>query len=244
MSRPPFLVTARNGRSHFFVGPFLPRAMAIAAQEAYAKVIIRLAGGMNNGDAIFPFFDNALVNVSGSILMSGGTRCFDEKGAIQASVVEVAAKIGSRYNNISMGSFPRTARFGFVDDGRFMVGDGENVTVNMGTDFVCAIQPGPEDNQVLGWDGDLEAYLSFMDGLRRENGFLAGVIVWNGGRVTIQEAIKARDRGFHVYVVSGSGRAAESEVAPANFSGSNIFHVPMNNPRTLADLLSEHHFTL
>ncbi len=240
----PYLVTAHNGRSNFFVGGFIPRTMAIAAGNAELKSAFRIAGGMNNGPEIFPFFRTALRGMNGSVLMSGGTRCFDDEGKIQASVAEVVADMGLMLPNlITMGSFPRTARFGFVGDGRFTVGDGSDVTVNFGTDYIVAIQSGPEDVQALGWDGDVDAYIAFMKNLRTEMGFQTGVIVWNGGGVTITETKKAYEDGNTIFVITDTGRAADHQLSEANFSGNGIYHISKDNPEKLHSKLRELHFS-
>jgi len=241
MTQSPFQVTAHGGRSHFFVGGFIPRAMAIAAQNAGKKVVIRIAGGMSNdASIIFPYFRSALVNADGAVIMSGGTRCFDGEGNIQASVAEVVADLAAFLKNmIGMGSFPRTARFGFTGDGHFMVGKDNDVTVNVCTDYVVSIQNSPEDiaESDQDWGGDVNAYIEFMTSLRDNSGFKTAVIVYNGGGVTVAEAKKAYAAGIPVIVVTGSGRAADNQLAPTNFSGENIYHVDIKDPLALKALL-------
>ncbi len=234
----PYLVTAPGGRTHFFVGSFVPRTMAIAATGATRKTVIRLAGGMNNGPEIFDFFRTALADIDGAVLMSGGTRAFNDDGATLNSVCEVVADLSLVHPNlITMGSFPRTGRFGLVGDGRFMVGDGVGATINVGTQYVVAIQDGPEDHDKLGWDGDLSAYFSFMEDLQHEAGFLPTVIIWNGGGVTVKEAEEAHKRGFPVIIITGTGRAADNQLSAVNFSGENIYHIDKTDPESLRALL-------
>ncbi len=238
----PYLVTAHNGRAHFFVGNFIPRTMAIAAQNATLKTIIRIAGGMNNiAEEIFPFFRNAMGSIDGSVLMSGGTRCFADDRSIQASVAEVVADLGLCLPHlITMGSFPRTARFGFIDDGHFVVSDGDDTIVNPGTDYTVSIQTGPEDDQKLGWDGDVDAYLEFMASLRDESGFQTGMIVWNGGGVTVNEVQKAHSQGIPIFVITETGRAADNQLSAANFHGDYIHHISKTRPDVLRALLKKY----
>jgi len=77
-----------------------------------------------------------------------------------------------------------------------------------------------------------------MKDLKRDGGFhAAGLIVWNGGNVTKSEVKLALERGFTVFLVKGTGRAAD-ELANDPISRNPLVSVvPITDPMVLNTLL-------
>lgn len=226
-----------------FVGDRIPSSMATALGNATLYSMIRIMGGMNNPPEIFSFFERALAGLDGGFLWSGATRCLDENGKIQPSVAEIVAHMGARLPNlITAGSCPRTERFKIRGEGTLMLG--VDTFVNPATTFVSVIQKGPEDGDALGWDGDVEAYLSWMAHAREEMGFSLGGIVWNGGGVTVAEATLAHTSyNIPIFVIAGSGRQADDKLSAKSFSGPHIHHVSKDEPERLRDLLKTYNLS-
>ena len=235
----PYAVTTLSGRSNLYVGSTIPHTMYTAAQHSIAPVIIRIAGSMHNdANTIFPFFRTALAGFCG-VLMSGGTRVI-ENGQIAASVCEVVADIGLINKNIiTMGSFPRFGILHLCQDGHLALDDEEISFPNPGTEYVSCIQLGSEPEDDLHTDGDLPAYFFFLNSLRESLRFRTALIVWAGGRTTTKEAVGAHEENIDVYIVSGSGKAADQQLSRDNFSGQNIFHVSHKEPFVLQQLLHQ-----
>lgn len=230
--------TVDVGTVNWFVGGRIPRAMSIVLGNATLKSFGRIMGGMDNEPTeLYPFFETALAGIDGGALWSGGTRCLRENGTIQDSVAEVVAREGKIHHNlITMGSCPRVNRFVFEGDGHLMLG--KNTFVNPGTKYVATIQNGPEDEDTLGWDGDVRAYLEFMANVRDIMGFGLYGIVWNGGGVTVTETLMAyHEFDIPIFVVVGSGRQADDKLSVANFSGEHIHHIDKTDPQALRQLL-------
>ena len=60
----------------------------------------------------------------------------------------------------------------------------------------------------MDWDGDLPAYFGYMEEWA-ENGFKPGLVAFNGGGVTWKEIEGSVNRGWHTFLVEGSGRKTD-----------------------------------
>ena len=226
------------GTVNWFVGGRIPSHMSIALGNATLRSFGRIMGGMDNDPTeLYPFFETALAGIDGGALWSGGTRCLRSDGTIQDSVAEVVAREGKIHLNlITMGSCPRVNRFIFEGESHLMLGN--NTFINPSTQYVATIQNGAEDEDALGWDGDVRAYLEFMANVRAIMGFGLYGIVWNGGGVTVTETLMAYNEfDIPIFIVVGSGRQADDKLSAANFSGEHVHHISKHDPASLRQIL-------
>lgn len=218
-------VTAPGHESRLFVmndDEKFPRSFVLEATRAQVKAAIRIAGGcsgMSQADkrGMFSFFETALRGVK-CLLWSGGTRTYDDHGSIDPIVTEIPAFIAERNpGSVALGTLPRVDRLAFVGEyGELLAQREHSIGFNTGNSANLIVQANAEDS--LDWDGDVLPYLDLMVDLKKSAGFHAsGLIVWNGGKVTKSEVELALKRGLTVFLVQGSGRAADelanSEIA-------------------------------
>lgn len=221
---------------NFFVGDRIPNAWVLALKEALYPGIIRLAGGMGKNGKIQEYFDVAFAGLNGFFLWSGATRFTEENGELADSVAEVVARQGQLHPGlVTGGSAPRTGRFEIRGESTLYLGD--HTFVNPKTRWVTVIQRGPEDGVydpndssseqegALKWNGDLQAYFKWMDNARKFMNFNLGIVEYNAGGVSLEEAQLALDYNIPLFVVEGSGRHCNDTLLKAPFLGPNVYHV-------------------
>ena len=237
----PYAVHPSLPRTYLYVGDHIPLEATVLALTATNRSIFRFAGGMNlDPNVLFPFFLEAFRKAGGSVFMSGGTRAFQKDlETAKYSVCEVVPLLVEAYGGVGMGSFPRTGTFGFWGPGRFLASDYKDTAVNPGTQMVIAVQKAMGDDGKVGWNGDLIAYIEFLCALRDEHGFKPMVTVYEGGDVTVEEAVLSHENKLPVVVVTGTGRAADDRLSPNKFKGEGIYHVDVKQPLALNALLKE-----
>ena len=201
-------------------GEAMAAVFAAMASNAQSPAAFRLAGGCSGmTDAerarVLPYFVEALQGFSG-LAISGATASGDGKPMV-TNVPSALVAAGNPC--IAMGTVPRTADMSLPESGSVCV-SGYGDTIDLGQHGVAVIQRNA--SEVLDWDGDLTAYLDFLEGLQDDADWTVGVVVFNGGGVTKKEITQALDRGLPLIVVRGSGRAAD-EFATQWFGGEGSF---------------------
>lgn len=245
-----YSVSAPNQESRLYVmnlGDKLPTEYVLEMTRAKHSAVIRVAGGcsgMGDGDKtnMLNYFDLALKGVA-CALWSGGTRVFKGDN-IDQIVTEVPGFIAQRNPGcIALGSLPRVDTLAFTGEYGQLTPDrsSENeVGFNTANSANLVVQH-PDRN--LDWDGDVVAYLEAMKYLKMYSGFASGVIVWNGGGVTKKEAKLAADYGLEVFLISGTGRAADELSQDCRFTNKAVVTtVDVSNPVALNTILKKKGF--
>lgn len=238
----PHVVTSPTKEVKFIVinrDENFPGAMTLMALQAPYKSIIRFAGGCKgmkpeDKPQMLEFFRVACAGFRG-VAMSGATSSLNSLNEVDPMITDIPDYL-ARTNPeiISLGTAPRTACMAFKENMQLHLDDW-GTRPNGGMRCIVLIQDGGENK--LEWNGDLPAYFSFMNSLQKYSGFHPALVVWNGGPVTIEEALLAKDKGWPVFVVTGTGRAADNELGPDHFTGTNVYHVDKAHPELLNNLL-------
>lgn len=207
-----------NPRGTFFsvvaLGEALPPVFVNAASNASGARAFRLAGGCSGmsdeqREAVVPYFVEALKGYDG-VSISGGTSSGDGKLMV-TNVPSALVKAGNPC--VALGTIPRTADMAIPKDGSVSVSEYDD-RVDTDQHAVAVLQKNA--SEVLDWDGDLEAYLDYLENLRRDAGYAVAVIAFNGGGVTKKEIEGALRRSIPVIVVVESGRAADEFASQYN----------------------------
>lgn len=235
----PLNVTAPNGKTNLLVMDAtagLPAAFALLATTAEKKVAIRLAGGCKGMDAndkaaMLEFFEEALYGYRG-LCWSGGTRQLNDDGELDPMVTDVPGIIAAANPGcVALGSIPRTDLLTLQGESSLVL-DQYGTRPNPSMSGILVVQNGADGQ--LDWDGDVDVYFRLMEQWRTYAGFTAlGVITWNGGAITRDEAIKAAKLGWPTIVISGTGRAsdeladqiARNDVTALGLEDLSAFHV-------------------
>lgn len=218
-------------------GDLLPASFALTATQAAHRVAVRIAGGckgMSLEDKIhmFEYFETAFRGFRGMV-MSGATRQLTSEGLLDPMVTDIPGFIVAQNpGSIALGTAPRTAAFNLTGP-MILTVDKYGTVPNPTQSAALYVQNGPDGT--LDWNGDVAVYIRLMEHLREYAGFTAlGLIVWNGGAVTKEEALTVASKGWPVFIVQGSGRIADELAADASYTSQpNVHIVSKNNPDTL-----------
>lgn len=217
----PFRVPSQVGATRFIVTSSASKVgLAVGAfmSTAPAQRGMRLAGGcanMSRGDKLgmIEYFLAAFENFTGFV-SSGGTRQVDDENRLDVMVTDVPAALLAQYGReriLTMSTTPRTGDMVLVENSRLVLDAQSGILPQPGVHMVIVIQS-EFQHETLGWDGDVDDYLRLFHEFVK-NGWKFGMTVWNGGGLTKKEAILAVNLGWPVFVVRGSGRAADELAA-------------------------------
>jgi hypothetical protein len=201
---------------------------SLVSHEGCAPEIIRIAGGCEGlsteiQDGMLGYFLDAfkVVDETGATTrefrgtaFSGGTANADDEGGIKSDMItNVPAHLAQAYPCIAMSTTPRTGVMHM--DGRHggVIVDAYGGRLDYRQHAAAVVQQDPAN--VLDWDGDLELYLTLLEGWKLV-GKRVGIIVMNGGKVTRDEIYKALKRGIPVFVIEGSLREADAFIKAFN----------------------------
>lgn len=219
---------ARKRGSWFFVvseGQQVPLAFSnLVTTDGVARRVVRLAGGCKGLSAdvqagLVDYFlsafriedkDGKVTSEFNGTVFSGGTANFDEAGKLKSVMItNIPGFLAEAYPCLAISTTPRTADMSLdAANGQVIVDDwGGKMDHRQHANLVYQKNPG----DVLGWDGDLDLYLTLMQGWQAA-GFKVAVIAVNGGDVTRDEIYGALKRGIPVIVVEGSLREADAFV--------------------------------
>jgi hypothetical protein len=229
----PFRVPSHIGRTTLFVPSSLAAVQAVVGatmHQSVTKLGLRIAGGCSNmtrefKDSTPGFFLRELAGFRG-LVSSGATRDVDDDGKLDIMVTDVPAYLAAQRPNdiLTISTAPVVGDLGLVDKSRLVIGDakyGNDHPVNPGVHMVILFQAETCD-QFLDWNGDLD-YVDMFNLYVRRGGWQFATIVWNGGGVTREEAVKAALRGWPVFLVEGTGRAADQMLSELN-AGTLVDH--------------------
>lgn len=215
------LITMNNGDA-------VPAAVDALIGSSPTHYGLRISGGCSGMSAadrehMLAWFTSNLADFSG-LVSSGATREVTD-GHLDPMVTEVPALLAARNPDtvVTISTVPRVGRQELVDQSRLRLLREDQwgtsvVTLNPGVHMIIMVQHALGDN--LDWDGDVATYIDHFNVWRRR-GWQFCNIVWNGGGVTKTELKRSLQSGWPVFVVEGSGRAAD-EYADAVRSGTAI----------------------
>ncbi len=213
----PYLVPAHIGESLLVVtddwrkvanvvGPFMHRSQA--------KCGMRLAGGckgMTLPDKLdmIAYFVTAFNDFVGFV-SSGATRMVDENGHLDPMITDVPAALAAIYGEriLTLSTAPRTGDMALVDDSRLVLDIDNGILPQPGVHMSVIFQS-PNADEAMEWDGDVDPYFNIFRQYVNRGGWKFGMTVWNGGAVTIDEAVKAVNDGWPVFLVQDTGRAPD-----------------------------------
>ncbi|HEX6258257.1 MAG TPA: hypothetical protein VFZ48_02140 [Candidatus Saccharimonadales bacterium] len=240
-----FLTTSDMSHAGVTVGAFM--------HNSPARRGVRLSGGcsgMSRGDKqeMMDYFVEAFANFTGFV-SSGGTRQVGDDGGIDPMITDVPAALANKWPDriLTLSTAPRTGQMALVDNSRLVL-DAENGTLPQpGVHMVILVQPVLSHDKA-GWDFDVDHYLKLFNEYVRTGGWRFGEPVWNGGGITVEEAVKAANLGWPVFPIEGSGRAAD-QLAAAALAGEpinglkpgaerNLHVVRRDDPSTLAQAMA------
>lgn len=215
----------RKRGSWFFVvseGQQVPLAFSnLVTTDGIARRVIRLAGGckglspeLQSGMKDYFLAAFRLENASGETthefngtVFSGGTANFDEAGNLKSVMItNIPGYLAEAYPCMAISTTPRTADMSLDPANGAVIVDEWGGKMDHRQHANLVMQKNPAD--VLGWDGDLELYLTLMEGWQAA-GFKVAVIAINGGDVTRDEIYGALKRGIPVIAVEGSLRETD-----------------------------------
>lgn len=228
------IVTDNAAKAQVAVGAFMHRAPA--------RIGIRIAGGcsgMSEADRVnmLDYFRAGLNRFTG-FMSSGATR--DTNGRqISPMVTDVPAVLARNLRGriLTVSTVPRTGNMALTGDSRLVLDTQNGVNPQPGVHMIVVFQPAFAHEQ-LGWDGDVEGYFTLFNAYA-QSGWPFGLIVWNGGGVTKQEALRAAELGWRVFLVEGSGRQADELAAAVRNQKlrGKFTIVRRNDPATLESAL-------
>lgn len=138
---------------------------------------------------------------------SGGTANLDDEGVIKDGMVtNMPAVLANAYPCIAMSTTPRTDIMALDGQTGGLIVDAYGGRIDFRQHAAMVVQQDPAE--VLDWDGDLDVYLTLMEGWKIA-GFKTAIIAMNGGGVTRDEIYKAIKRGIPVIAVEGSLRETD-----------------------------------
>jgi hypothetical protein len=196
---------------------------SLVTRDGSAPEVIRLAGGCKGlskefVDGMIPYFLDAFAvkDADGKVTrefrgtaFSGGTANADKDGGLKSDMItNVPAALAAAYHCIAMSTTPRTGTMA-VDKGGLIV-DLYGGRLDYRQHAAVIFQQDPAE--VLEWNGDLELYLTLMEGWQMV-GLKTGIIAMNGGDVTREEIYGALKRRIPVIAIEGSGRECDAFIA-------------------------------
>lgn len=218
----------RKRGSWFFVvseGQQVPLAFTnLVTTDGVARCVIRLAGGCKGLSAeiqngLKPYFldsfrlddeSGATTHEFNGTVFSGGTANFDEAGNLaQLMITNIPGYLAEAYPCIAISTTPRTADMSLDAANGQVIVDGYGGKMDHRQHGNLVFQKDP--SAALDWDGDLDLYLTLMEGWQSV-GFKVAVIALNGGDVTRDEIYGALKRGIPVIAVEGSLRETDAFV--------------------------------
>ncbi|MDP3508604.1 MAG: hypothetical protein Q8T09_11480 [Candidatus Melainabacteria bacterium] len=194
----------------------------LVALPGFAREVVRIAGGCKGLSAEFQanlltYFVEAfkVVDEQGNTMrpftgtaFSGGTANVDEDGRIKDDMVtNVPSALAAVYPCLAMSSTPRTADMALSHESGGLIIDAYGGRIDYRQQAALVVQQNASD--VLDWDGDLEVYLTLLEGWQMV-GFKTAIIAMNGGKVTRDEIYGALKKCIPVIVVRDSGREADA----------------------------------
>lgn len=237
----------RTGRCDFdVITPEMnvPAAFTVKAMAARQRAAVRFAGGckgMSPADKLdmAKFIMEAFRGYQG-VATSGATSARKDGKAISRNdvaevdlmVTDLAVLVDS---DVALGTAPRTGQMYFAGFGLLNL-DQYGTNPNLRMDHILIVEDSNADT-TFDWDGDLDHYFRWMTMLHREAGFRLGLVVWNGGAVTLKEALEAARLGWQVIVITGTGRAADELATSAEYTAfralDNVSYVGKSDPIAL-----------
>ncbi len=121
-------------------------------------------------------------------------------------VTNMPAVLANAYPCIAMSTTPRTDIMALDGQTGGLIVDAYGGRIDFRQHAAMVVQQDPAE--VLDWDGDLDVYLTLMEGWKIA-GFKTAIIAMNGGGVTRDEIYKAIKRGIPVIAVEGSLRETD-----------------------------------
>ncbi len=224
---PKLVIEADKGNCQLHViskGQVLPiEFTSLVSHPGVAPEIVRIAGGCKGLSAdiqanMINYFLEAFRIPGGrefrGTAFSGGTANATEDGGIKSDMVtNVPAHLAQAYPCIALSTTPRTGVMHMDRRSGGVIVDAYGGRLDYRQHAAAVVQADPAN--VLDWDGDLELYLTLMEGYK-QIGKNVAIIVLNGGKVTRDEIYKALSRGIPVIVVEGSLREADAFVKAFN----------------------------
>lgn len=233
--QPQAIVDERGCQTHVMnvtdvVPPAFANLVSITAKGAdgedveFDQVVIRIAGGCKHispevVDAMPGYFLNAFrtvdddgktVSTFRGTAFSGGTANMDEDGQFGLGMVtNMPAVLAANYPCIAMSTTPRTAIMALDHGSGGLIVDDWGGRIDPRQHGALIVQEDPAE--VLDWNGDLETYLTLLEGWQQA-GYKVAIIAMNGGGVTRDEIYGALKRGIHVIAVEGSLRETDAFV--------------------------------
>ena len=201
---------------------------SLPTTDGVSRRVVRLAGGCKGISpelqaGLKDYFVDAfrLVDESGTTthefdgtVFSGGTANFDDKGELKSLMItNVPGYLAEVYPCIAISTTPRTADMSLDPGNGSVIVDNYGGKMDHRQHGNLIVQKNP--GEVLNWDGDLEVYLTLMEGWQSA-GFQVAIVAMNGGDVTRDEIYQALKRGIPVIVVEGSLREADAFVKAFN----------------------------
>lgn len=192
----------------------LPTAVSAFTHRSPVNIGLRLAGGcanMSGSDKqnMLGYFGAGLYDFTG-LVSSGGTREINSQGHLDPMVTDVPALLAAQSPDgiVAISSIPRTGDLGLVDNSRLVLNEDCTLLPNPGVHMIILVQSNA--GLPIEWYGDLDMYFDLFGNLVRHGGWKFGMIVYNGGSVTRQEALRAMALGWPVILIQGSGRQADT----------------------------------
>ena len=193
--------------------------MPVAIRCGGAHGILRFAGStrveLSDQTALFGHVREAFqgVQLSNTILMSGGTRVLGDDDEVAMTILELPWLLRKWHPTCrTLGSAPRTKETSSLvgDHSTFIPSDqlDGNTIVHPGLDVFWFVQVNASQT-TADWSLDVPLYVQLMSMLQTD-GAATGLWVWGGGAVTAQEITEALAHGHPCAVVRGSGRIADA----------------------------------
>ena len=195
---------------------------SLVSHPGVAPEIIRIAGGCKGLSAeiqanMIPYFLDAfrVTDAEGKTMrefrgtaFSGGTANADENGGIKSDMVtNVPAALCAAYPCIAMSTTPRTGVMHMDRRNGGVIVDAYGGRLDYRQHAAAVVQADPAN--VLDWDGDLELYLTLLEGYLAIGKKVASIVL-NGGKVTRDEIYGALKRRIPVICVEGSLRECDA----------------------------------
>lgn len=187
-----------------------------------AREVVRIAGGCKHispeiVSAMPGYFREAFrtVDEDGNTVtefrgtaFSGGTANLDGDGVVNDGMVtNMPAVLANAYPCIAMSTTPRTDIMALDGQTGGLIVDAYGGRIDFRQHAAMVVQQDPAE--VLDWDGDLDIYLTLLEGWQMA-GFKTAIIAMNGGGVTRDEIYGALKRGIPVIAVEGSLRETDA----------------------------------
>lgn len=226
---PKFTLDKRGCQTHVLsIGQAVPQAftnlvtMDRGEGITAAREVVRIAGGCKHiseeiVDAMPGYFKDAFrtvdddgntVNEFRGTAFSGGTANIDDDGVLADSMVtNMPAVLANAYPCIAMSTTPRTAVMALDPDTGGLVVDMYGGRIDFRQHAALIVQQDPAN--ILDWDGDVDLYMTLMEGWKIA-GFNTAVIAMNGGGITRDEIYGALKRQIPVIAVEGSLRETDA----------------------------------